>query len=183
MTTDRDAVERMAPERIWLQHDPENIAPGEFPSPDHWEHITWAGEVINETDVEYIRADHADAKLQAAVAEMREALNTIARHDVPPAEPFNGRLCSHGRNVDEDCNTCTAAFARAALSQPAAPQPAPTDALERAIEAAVLAEREACLQAIADLPTGRAEEVMEGQEQAYRAIEARARAAQSEGEA
>lgn len=40
------------------------------------------------------------------------ALQKIARHDVPPTEPFTGRLCGHGRSVDEDCNLCTASFAR-----------------------------------------------------------------------
>lgn len=46
-----------APERIWLQHDPNDEACGEMP--DDWtiEGITWCWHRIGESDVEYIRAD------------------------------------------------------------------------------------------------------------------------------
>lgn len=46
-----------------------------------------------------------------------KALLRIARRDVPPAEPFTGRLCGHGRSVDEDCNLCTASFAKDAAGK------------------------------------------------------------------
>ena len=54
---------------------------------------------------------------EAEVERLRKALMMIAHHNVPPEEPFNGRSCKHGRIVDEDCNLCTAAFARAALKE------------------------------------------------------------------
>lgn len=45
------ALQKSAPEVIWLQVDPEAE---QF---DGWEAQTWCSDKINETDVKYIRAD------------------------------------------------------------------------------------------------------------------------------
>lgn len=41
-----------APEKIWLQSDPENVGDG-FPHEDFWEYVTWCASPINGSDLEY----------------------------------------------------------------------------------------------------------------------------------
>lgn len=49
-------------------------------------------------------------------AKLRGALERIARYDVPADEKLmNGKLCGHGRIMDENCHLCTATYARSAL--------------------------------------------------------------------
>lgn len=65
-------------------------------------------------------ADSGASAIRALIAERDSLLKTllrIARRDVPPAEPFTGRLCGHGRSVEEDCNLCTASYAKDAAGK------------------------------------------------------------------
>lgn len=139
MTTDRDSVERpKKPGFYWLQWGPE--------TPRKWETVVeldqegqwWNRDcIILEFDGDESfhgpipTPDHAEAQLQAAVAEVREALRPFAdaiKYVIPELPdsyaPGWADFFTYG-----DFRSAAAAFT-----------PAPTGALERAIEA----EREAC---------------------------------------
>lgn len=127
----RDAVERLAPERIWA-----------FKVPCGDVHTAeWA---VNEQDAkqdpvstdhtQYIRADHSDAQLQEAVAEMREAFDRMDSFAVK----IHDDAGNHYSVRERDFEAIWSIFKR----------PAPTDALDRAIAAAV---NDAWLTAIANI--------------------------------
>ena len=52
------ALHKSAPERIWLQIDPEAE---QF---DWWDAQTWCSDQINDTDLEYVRADAVESLRQ-----------------------------------------------------------------------------------------------------------------------
>lgn len=62
-----------APERIYLQIDPNGTDPTEEFLIDG---ATWCQDKINESDVEYVRADEID-RLRAEVAELRTILRQV----------------------------------------------------------------------------------------------------------
>lgn len=66
-----------APETIWLQVDPD----GESCDPEQWgieDDATWCQDKINENDIKYVRADIAEAELEAARAEIANLLNLVS---------------------------------------------------------------------------------------------------------
>lgn len=100
---------------------------------------------MNGTPIKYIREDVALAMVAAVIEECLDRVK-----DSDPALSHTMRLETRSKADWQD--------AKAALDK------LTDEAVDRAYDRA--------LQAIADLPTGRTEDVMEGQEQAYRTIEA-----------
>ena len=90
-------------ETIWLQVDPD----GESYDPEQWDledDATWCKDQINANDVEYVRADIAEAKLAAEQAKNVKLLDFIARAQVSSGvcccgEPMDGHpspmSCGH----------------------------------------------------------------------------------------
>jgi len=68
------ALHKSAPEKIWLQIDPEAE---QF---DAWDAQTWCSDQINDTDLQYVRAD-CIVKLERQRDELLAAL-TKAREDI-----------------------------------------------------------------------------------------------------
>ena len=86
-----------APERIWLQVDPDGLCPGEWDSLDG---ATWCADKINDNDVEYVRADTVEwlklerDELLVAIEELMYALHgnlaspcATARHPRVKGQP------------------------------------------------------------------------------------------------
>lgn len=125
---------RAAPERIWAAAPKNNcVVCFDEPSLDY--------------NIEYIRKDIAEAEKQAAVVAMREAA-IDACDDYPRAAPDETEWPHYDDQIQHS---------QAGIRD----LPAPTDALDRAIEAAVtkavLAEREACAALYRDLIRARSD--------------------------
>jgi hypothetical protein len=65
---------------------------------------------------------HADAEAIAHLKELEKerdeliaALTKIRDQDVPPVDGDRPNVCVHSRTMDQECNLCTVAFARAAV--------------------------------------------------------------------
>ncbi len=90
------ALHKSAPEVIWLQVDPEAE---QF---DGWEAQTWCSDKINETDVEYVRADTV-ARLREVLQEAIDGMggsyaiwSPKARAALMPNVEFSGGAPLHG---------------------------------------------------------------------------------------
>src|SRR5574343_592718 len=78
--TERRIVMHKAHETIWLQVDPD----GESYDPEQWsleDDATWCKDQINANDVKYVRADIAEAELEAAMAEIERLENQVQARD------------------------------------------------------------------------------------------------------
>lgn len=69
-----------APKRIYLQHDPENT--GEPFNAAH--EVTWSADRINNTDIEYIRADIARSQIRQLTDQRDTAYGYGSDDGAPP---------------------------------------------------------------------------------------------------
>jgi hypothetical protein len=89
------ALQKTAPKTIWLQIDPEAK---QF---DGWDAQTWCTDLINDTDVEYIRKELHDQQLAAKDAELiedtllRERLSDILSRTAIALKGPNEKLSLH----------------------------------------------------------------------------------------
>jgi len=59
-----DTLTKTAPERIWLQIDPDTpLSDSSDPFPEDLDGITWCADSVGGLEVEYVRADHAEHRL------------------------------------------------------------------------------------------------------------------------
>lgn len=90
------ALHKTAPENIWLQIDPEAE---QF---DWWDAQTWCSDQINDTDLEYVRADVVESPRQQLAAKQAEVDALMLEYC--PSEMSQEQLdnwAAHQRPVEE----------------------------------------------------------------------------------
>lgn len=93
------------PEYIYLQYDPNDEYPGEYPENWNTEDITWCVDKIGSDDIEYVRSE----KLTQAEKLLEETKEKVECIKVLAQKYFEvGCVCPPNKGPEETCTACIA---------------------------------------------------------------------------